>query len=64
MYKIAQSTANEMPELATPAAEKFWEILDIDENSNMTVNIELNGSIAFCWTDIASHQDIEGWMKY
>ena len=47
MYKIAQSTANEMPELATPAAEKFLESLDIDENDNMIVNIELNGNKHF-----------------
>ena len=44
MYKIAQDTANGMPELATPAAEKFLESLDIDENDNTTVNIELNGN--------------------
>ena len=44
MYKIAQDTTNGMPELATPAAEKFLESLDIDESNNMTVNIELNGN--------------------
>ena len=44
VYKIAQDIANGMPELATPAAEKFLESLDIDENNNMTVNIELNGN--------------------
>ena len=44
MYKIAQGTADGMPELATPAAEKFLESLDFDENSNMTVNTELNGN--------------------
>ena len=40
MYKIAQGTADGMPELATPAAEKFLESLDFDENSNMTVHTE------------------------
>ena len=44
MYKIAQGTADGMPELATPAAEKFLESLDFDENSNMTVHTELNGN--------------------
>ena len=44
MYKFAQGTANGMPELATPAAVKFLESLDIDENGNMTVDTELNGN--------------------
>ena len=44
VYKIPQDTANGMPELATPAAEKFLESLDIDENDSITVNIELNSN--------------------
>ena len=44
VYKIVQDTANGMPELAALAAEKFLESVDIDENGNMTVNIELNGN--------------------
>ena len=42
--KIAQDTANGMPDLAIPAAKKFLEGLDIDENDNMTVDIKLNGN--------------------
>ena len=40
VYKIPQDTVNGMPELATPAAKKFLENLDIDENNNMTVLVE------------------------
>ena len=34
----------QLPKLATPDADKFLESLDIDENGNMTVDIELNGN--------------------
>ena len=47
-YKIAPVKANGMPELATPAAQKFLG-LETDENSNTTVVIELNGNKHSFW---------------
>ena len=44
MYKIAQDRANGMPDLATPTAEKFLEGLDIDQDDNITADIELSGN--------------------